>query len=73
MKNIIVINSENIGGTISIPPSKSDTIRAIFLALLANGESTIYNPLLSEDSLASIDVSITFGAKITIDKKIITY
>ena len=69
MKNITILNSKNIGGTISIPPSKSDTIRAIFLALLANGESTIHNPLLSKDTFAAIDVSVTFGATIKLDEK----
>ena len=69
MKNITIVNLENIDGIISIPPSKSDTIRALFLATLANGESTIHNPLLSKDTFAAIEASKKFGAKITINKK----
>ncbi|MGH9910382.1 MAG: hypothetical protein ACRD32_07050, partial [Nitrososphaerales archaeon] len=36
-----------ISGTVRCPPSKSYTHRAIAIASLANGESTITNALLS--------------------------
>ncbi len=58
------IYPSRIGGTINIPPSKSHTIRAIFIAIFAKGESIIKNPLLSEDTKSCIKVCENFGAKI---------
>ena len=53
-------------GSIEIPPSKSHTIRALFFAMLAHGKSTIYNPLLSADTFAMIDVCRSFGAIVNV-------
>lgn len=50
----VSISSSVIGGTVSAPPSKSYTHRAIVLAGLARGKSTIHNPLLGEDTLATL-------------------
>jgi 3-phosphoshikimate 1-carboxyvinyltransferase len=49
---------------ISCPPNKSYTHRAIFLASLAKGKSTIRNVLLSRDTLATINACKVFGTKI---------
>lgn len=35
--------------TVAAPPSKAHTLRALFLSALADGESTIRNPLLGDD------------------------
>ncbi len=51
-------------GTINCPPSKAYTHRAIFLASLANGESTIINALDSNDIIATINACTNFGATI---------
>ena len=54
----------NIGGTVKAPPSKSYTHRAVIIASLAEGVSKLYDPLSSEDTLASVHACKTFGADI---------
>lgn len=49
---------------IKTPPSKSQTHRALFLASLAKGVSTIQNPLICEDTCATISCLEQFGVKI---------
>ena len=48
--DIKIFKTESIKGTISAPPSKSYTHRAIFMASIANGTSIIRNPLISGDT-----------------------
>ncbi|MHC4790475.1 MAG: 3-phosphoshikimate 1-carboxyvinyltransferase, partial [Planctomycetota bacterium] len=53
-----------------MPASKSHTIRAVAIASLAAGESTIHNPLLSRDTEAAVDCYRALGAQIdTSDSK----
>ncbi|MBI2126594.1 MAG: 3-phosphoshikimate 1-carboxyvinyltransferase [Thaumarchaeota archaeon] len=52
-------------GNVSPPPSKSYTHRAFVLGLLAEGTTTIKNPLLGRDTLATIRACRAFGANIT--------
>lgn len=49
-------------GEVSPPPSKSHTHRAFFMAALANGRSTISNPLLSDDTKATLRAIRSIGA-----------
>lgn len=58
-----VVRSET-GGRVRIPGSKSHTIRALFLAGLADGVSEIINPLISKDALSAVEVCKAFGAEI---------
>ena len=60
------VDKSRLSGRISCPPNKSYTHRAIFLASLAKGKSTIRNVLLSRDTLATIDACSTFGSKISV-------
>ena len=60
----IVVSKSLLNGNIICPPSKSYTHRAIFISSLANGESQIINPLLSRDTVATIDACRAFGVKI---------
>lgn len=53
-----------IKGSIIVPGSKSHTIRALIIATLAEGQSVIRNPLLSEDSKAAINAARQFGSVI---------
>lgn len=53
-----------IQGTLSIPPSKSQTLRAILFAALAKGKSKIYNALDSADTKAMCKAVQAFGAKV---------
>lgn len=50
---------------IIIPGSKSHTIRALLLALLAKGTSTLYNPLIAGDTESCLRVLRHFGVQIT--------
>ncbi|NLA49778.1 MAG: 3-phosphoshikimate 1-carboxyvinyltransferase [Bacteroidales bacterium] len=58
-----VLPSE-ISGSVSAPPSKSMTQRAIAAALLAAGESIITNPSDCDDSLAAINIVTALGADV---------
>lgn len=53
-----------LNGTVAIPGSKSHTIRAIAIAALADGESTIRNPLVSDDTISAANCYRALGAKI---------
>ncbi|KZX16536.1 3-phosphoshikimate 1-carboxyvinyltransferase [Methanobrevibacter cuticularis] len=59
-----VKNLSNIGGVVKAPPSKSYTHRAIIIASLADGNSILHDPLISEDTISSIDACRLFGAEI---------
>ena len=51
-------------GNVKCPPSKSYTHRAIAIASLAEGKSTISNPLISRDTRATISGCQILGVKI---------
>ncbi len=53
--------SHPVGATVVIPGSKSVTNRALILAALADGHSTITNPLLSDDSYYLMQALATLG------------
>ena len=59
-----VEKTETLCGDIIIPASKSHTIRAVLIASLANGTSTLRNPLFSEDARAAINACKALGASI---------
>jgi len=56
--------ARRIEGTVKAPPSKSYTHRAFILAFLAEGISTIKDPLYSEDTLASLNSCQAFGSHV---------
>lgn len=60
----LIVYPSHIFGTITAPPSKSYTHRAFILAMLAKGKSRIENPLISLDTLATIEGIKTLGAKV---------
>lgn len=53
-----------LSGAVEIPGSKSHTIRALFFAMLADGESEILAPLASADTRAAFAACRAFGADI---------
>lgn len=53
-----------LSGSISVPGSKSHTIRACLLAALAEGTSYIRNPLPSADCLSAARCILELGAKV---------
>jgi 3-phosphoshikimate 1-carboxyvinyltransferase len=61
---LIVERTEKLSGSVLAPPSKSHTHRALILASLAAGTSTIENHLTSDDIRATIEACRKLGAKI---------
>ena len=61
---ILSAKKSNINGTVSIPASKSHTIRAVAIASMADGVSTICNPLISSDAISAKDCYFALGASI---------
>ena len=66
--DVTIFPSKDLFGSVQIPSSKSQTLRALFSALLAKGLSCIENALDSEDTLSMIHVLEAFGAKVTFSK-----
>ncbi|MDE6407684.1 MAG: 3-phosphoshikimate 1-carboxyvinyltransferase [Anaeroplasmataceae bacterium] len=63
----VCIHPKKLKGTVSIPPSKSLSHRAIIAACLSKGESIISNVILSKDILATIEGMRALGATIQIE------
>jgi 3-phosphoshikimate 1-carboxyvinyltransferase len=61
-----LIKTSSLHGHISVPPSKSHTLRAILFAALADGVSHIHNYLPSPDTNAMIHACRLLGASIDI-------
>ncbi len=64
MKFLKVKKSSRLTGTISMPPSKTHSFRALTLAAIADGISIIRIPKLSPDWDAGVKAMKMFGAKI---------
>lgn len=63
MQSLLVTKS-TLNGSVSAPPSKSQTLRAILWASLAKGSGIIQNPIDSPDAQAMIDACRLMGASI---------
>jgi len=61
----IKLHPTQVWGRITIPSSKSQTIRALLLATFAKGTSIIRNPLDSQDTRSCMDACRAFGAQLT--------
>lgn len=68
----INVESSQLNGTVSIPPSKSDVHRAIICAALSRGKCTVAPVALSEDIKATIGCIKTLGADINIENDVLT-
>ena len=64
--NLIVEKTSDLSGVVTIPPSKSESIRALFFALLAKGESVIKNLLHAEDTEDAMRICKDLGAEIAL-------
>jgi len=66
----LVVKKSSLKGTVVIPGSKSHTVRAVAIGSLAQGQSIIRNPLVSNDTLSAVNCYRALGAKIdTNDEK----
>ena len=61
--NVVVRKSERLEGEVSAPPSKAYTHRMLIVALLSKGTSKISNPLVSDDTKATLRAVKAFGAE----------
>ena len=55
-------HKSSLSGRITVPGSKSHTIRALILAAMAEGTSHISNPLPSNDCLSTVEAIKKVGA-----------
>jgi len=60
----LIVKKSRLRGQVTIPASKSHTIRAVAIASLAEGESAIRKPLVSGDTQAVVDCYRALGAQI---------
>jgi 3-phosphoshikimate 1-carboxyvinyltransferase len=60
----LIVRKSRLAGEVTMPASKSHTIRAVAIASLAEGESTIHKPLISGDTQAVVDCYRAMGAEI---------
>ncbi len=60
----MTVERAEYSGVITIPASKSQTIRALLIALMSKGRSTITHPLISSDTLSCIDALKALGAAV---------
>jgi len=67
----LIVRKSRLKGEVVIPGSKSHTIRALAIASLAKGQSTIRNPSVSNDTQSAVNCYRALGAKIdTSDSKL---
>jgi 3-phosphoshikimate 1-carboxyvinyltransferase len=66
-EKIEILGGSRIQGSIEAPPSKSHTLRAIIAASLCSERSRILNPLICEDTQATIDAAKSYGAEVLPD------
>jgi 3-phosphoshikimate 1-carboxyvinyltransferase len=57
-----------VDATVRVPGSKSVTNRALLIAALADGPSTIHNPLFSDDSFWLMDALVRLGFDVYADR-----
>ncbi|MFB3881948.1 MAG: 3-phosphoshikimate 1-carboxyvinyltransferase [Armatimonadota bacterium] len=62
----LICRQSKLKGEVQIPGSKSHTIRAVAIASLAAGESTLRAPLDSNDTRAAVDAYRALGAEIEV-------
>lgn len=58
------VNPSAIKGTLATPASKSQTIRAIAAAMLADGRSVIHHPSCCDDALAMLEIARQMGSTV---------
>jgi 3-phosphoshikimate 1-carboxyvinyltransferase len=66
MTDVTVKKTEKLSGQVCASPSKSYTQRMVIAAALSNGTSQVSNPLLSEDTEATLRAITALGAKVTV-------
>lgn len=62
--DLLIGQSPNLRGSVTIPPNKSHSFRALLMAALANGTSHIQAPAVSKDWLLGTEALEMFGASV---------
>lgn len=60
----VVVNHNQLEGTVTAPSSKSSMQRAVAAALMADGESVLWNPSFADDCISAINMAECLGAKV---------
>ena len=60
---VVVESTSHLEGAVSAPPSKAYVHRMLIASLLSKGTSTISNPLISDDTRATLEAVKAFGAE----------
>ncbi len=70
VKNVMrfLVHPSSLHGEVTIPGSKSHTIRALVLGLLAEGESALLNPLDSSDTRSCLNMVRMMGGDVREEK-----
>jgi 3-phosphoshikimate 1-carboxyvinyltransferase len=68
MTDVIIRRTDTLKGQVCAPPSKPYTQRMLIAAALANGTSKLSNPLVSEDTEATVRAVKALGAKVKVDE-----
>jgi 3-phosphoshikimate 1-carboxyvinyltransferase len=65
---VSVKNTAHLEGAVSAPPSKAYTHRMLIAASLSSGTSRISNPLVSDDTMVTLEAVKALGAKIELSE-----
>lgn len=60
----LIVKPSKLSGRVAVPGSKSHTIRAVAAALAAKGTSMVHAPLVSADTISSLNAAGRLGAVI---------
>lgn len=64
IRDMIRLEPSSPSGTVEIPASKSQTIRALLIAAFAKGKSIIRHPLISADTLSCVNALRAMGVSV---------
>lgn len=64
-----IVKKSVLHGALTVPPSKSQTLRAILFGSIASGKTVIENYLLSPDAFAMMNACKSLGAKLNVGRK----
>ena len=62
--DVTIKHTNHLEGVVLAPPSKAYTHRMLIASSLSNGTSKIYNPLISDDTIATLEAVKALGAEI---------
>lgn len=62
-----------ISGHITVPGSKSETIRGVLFGMLSDGITVVHNPLPSKDGIAALNAARAYGAQVDVDDEANTW